>query len=294
MQSELLRSELINAAHVGILFSLNLPDNKFTRALVNRFFGKMIGTVIDFGVEFDRRIVSHGIQNACRWASQKCGTPVEAAGQEHIPADGPLLLAANHPGYFDSIALLSQVPREDVKALVAVTYFNFLPNAAPNLIYTDRSMRSNIRAVRKAIEHLKSGGALLLFPTGHNDPDPAVLPGATQRFEEWSDSVSLLLRKVPETHLVLSAISGIVAPGYLKHPISRIQPNLQYRQRVAELFQIFDQFTRRADTPLANPRISFAPPLRLADIPSGPDQQINGHIVSLAQELLADHIHQFV
>jgi hypothetical protein len=174
--------------------------------------------------------------------------------------------------------------------LVAVTYFNFLPHAAPHLIYTDRSPRQNVRAVRAAIKHLQAGGMLLLFPTGHNDPDPDVLPGAPQRYEEWSDSVSLLLRKVPETQLLLSAISGIVSPDYLNHPIARIQPNLRYRQRVAELFQIFHQFTRKADTPLARPRVTFASPVTLEELGEASKESLNDNIANMARLLLEDHI----
>lgn len=290
MQPDILRAELVDAAQFGVLFSLNVPDNRFTRSLVDKFFGRMISTGIDFGVEFNQRIALEGIQRACRWASERCGAPVQSAGQEQIPTEGPLLLAANHPGYFDSLAILSQVPREDVKALVAVTYFNFLPNAAPHLIYTDRSMGSNIKAVRAAVQHLKRGGALLIFPTGHNDPDPDVLPGASQRYELWSDSVSLLMRKVPETRLVLIAVSGIVAPSYLRHPLARLQPNPQYRQRVAELFQIYDQFTRRADTPLGKPRVTFASPLEFADIAPQSGSHRDKHIASLARQLLLQHL----
>jgi hypothetical protein len=289
MPNDIDRAELINAAHVGVLFSLNLSDNRFTRSLVDRIFGKMINAVIDFGIEFNRRIGTDGIQYGCRWASERCGAPVHSTGQENIPPKGPLLLAANHPGYFDSVALLSQVPRDDVKVIVAVTYFNFLPNAVPYLIYTDRSPRANIRAVREAIKHLKNGGALLLFPTGHNDPDPDVLPGAQQRYDQWSDSVSLLMRKIPDTRLVLTAISGIVARGYLKHPLARIQPNVQFKQRVAELFQIFDQFTRRRDTPLASPRLTFAPPLTLPDLGETEEGGINQQIIDRARRLLLRH-----
>jgi hypothetical protein len=292
MQADTTRNEMINAAHVGTLFSLNLPDNKLTRSLVDRFFGKMIASVIDFGLEFDHRIGADGIQSASRWAAERCGAPTQAAGEGTIPTEGPLLLAANHPGYFDSVALLGQVPREDVKVIVAVTYFNYLPNAVPHLIFTDRSARGNVRAVREAIKHLQAGGTLLIFPTGHNDPDPDVLPGALQRFDLWSESVSLFLRKVPATQLVLSAISGIVSPSYLKHPIARIQPNLQYKQRVAELFQIFDQFMRKAGTPLSAPRITFSPPQRAADLVHEPDLTINDRIIAQARQLLSGHARQ--
>lgn len=293
MQANSMRAELLDAALSGILFTLNLPDNAVTRTMINKIFGKMITTIIDFAVEFDRRIAADGIQSASSWVAQKCGTPAQAFGVENIPLSGPVLMVANHPGYFDSIVLLSQFSREDIKVLVAVPYFNYIPNASTRVIYTDRSMQSNIKAIREAIKHLQAGGFLLLFPTGHNDPDPDILPGAQQRFEEWSNSVSLFLRKVPETQLVPTVISGIVSPQYLKHPIARVQPNLKYKQRVAELFQIYDQFMRHKDTPLARPRVSFTPPLQLADLNIKGVQTINGSILILMQQLLTNHQKRF-
>lgn len=289
MQANPMRKELLDAALAGILFTLNLPDNAATRSIINKIFGKMITTIIDLAIEFDQRIATDGIQSATGWVAQKCGAPTQAFGVENIPLNGPVLMAANHPGYFDSIVLLSQSTRQDVKALVAVPYFNYIPNASTRVIYTDRSMRSNVKAVREAIRHLHSGGFLLLFPSGHNDPDPDILPGAQQCFEEWSDSVSLLLRKVPETQFVPTVISGIVAPQYIKHPLARIQPNVQYKQRVAELFQIYDQLMRYKDTPLSKPRVSYFPPLRLADLPSGTGRT-NGNIGDLMQQLLTKHL----
>jgi hypothetical protein len=293
MQAKSMRAELLDAAHYGILFTLNLPDTPTTRSIIDKIFGKMIATIIDFAVEFDQRIVSDGVQSAAKWVAHKCGTPAQVTGIENVPLTGPVLMAANHPGYFDSLVLISQFAREDVKAIVGVPYFNYIPNASTRVIYTDRSMRSNVKAVREAIKHLQSGGFLLLFPTGHNDPDPDVVPGAHQRFEEWSDSVSLFLRKVPETQLVPTVISGIVAPQYFKHLISRIQPNLQYKQRVAELFQIYSQFMRRKDTPLSRPRVSFSSPLRLADLTNETGQSISSTIQSLMQQLLTDHMGRF-
>ncbi len=53
-------------------------------------------------------------------------------------------------------------------------------------------------AARSGIRHLQNGGALLLFGTGLIDPDPAVYPGAEKEIENWSPSIDLFLRHVPE------------------------------------------------------------------------------------------------
>lgn len=290
MQAEATRTQLQNAVLSGILFTLNLPDNTTTRAFVTKIFGKMMTTMIDLAVEFDQRIEVDGIQSATKWVAEMCGTPTQAFGVENIPLDGPVLMAANHPGYFDSTVLFSQFSRQDIKALVAVSYFNYLPHAKPHVIYTDNTLRGNVKAVRESIKHLQDGGLLLLFPTGLSDPDPDINPEETDQFDAWSESISLLLRKVPSTQLVLTMISGIVSKQYLNHPIARIQPNPRYRQRVAEFFQIYDQFMRRQDTPLGRPRVSFSSPLRLPDLTNNFGESVQDSIRILMQQLLAAHV----
>lgn len=88
-----------------------------------------------------------------------------------IPADGPLVIVANHPiGGPEGIALGSLVRRvrPDVKILA-----NYILEAIPELRdliipvdpFDARSPR-NARGLRAAVEHLRSGGALVTFPAG--------------------------------------------------------------------------------------------------------------------------------
>lgn len=287
-----LRRHIYQTAVSGILFTLSLPRNQFTLGLVDRLLGRLLLTAIDIGVEFDQRVGQDGLVAAADWVARLCGAPARVQGSQNLPAQGPLLIAANHPGYFDSMVIISQLPRQDLKALVGgIPYFSQLPNTSPKTIYTDHTLGGSVRAVRQAVQHLRAGGCVLLFPTGLSDPDPDAMSGAHERFSCWSDSVGVLLRSAPETRLVLAVVSGILAPRYLRHPIAHIQARARYQQRVAELFQIFDQFKRPCQPPIASPRLSFSPPIKLSELEAlTGDGEVMPAIISRAQELLAGHM----
>jgi putative hemolysin len=95
------------------------------------------------------------------------------ADQERIPAKGPVVAVANHPfGVLDGAALgvlLSRV-RPDVRVMT-----NSLLEGIPELrqhcffvdpFHTDSSVERNLKALKQAIEWLRQGGALAVFPAG--------------------------------------------------------------------------------------------------------------------------------
>lgn len=262
MQQTELKQQLYHTALTGILFSLNIPDAKLTRWMMERLVGRWLSSVLDVALEFDRQIKDVSLTSACGWISEKCGNPVRVHGAENIPTEGPVLLASNHPGYFEGMAITAQLPRQDLKVLVGgIPYFSNLPNMKKLVMYTDRSTERNIVALRKAIQHLHSGGAVLIFPTGHADPDPDYMEGAHQRFEDWSESLTLMMNRVPETRLVPVVVSGIIQPQFLNHPLARRQSELVPRMRVAGFFQIYNQFRSEDRPPLSHPRVTFGEPI---------------------------------
>jgi hypothetical protein len=260
MTSTNLRKDLYNVATRGVRFSLKLPNNQFTGWLIDRFFGGFFTGVIDAAVTFDEMIAEKSLKEACGWISSICGTAPQVHGVENLPGDGPLLLVSNHPGYFEGMLTISFLQRDDFRLVVSgVPYFNQLPNASKYIFYTDHSEGENVNALRKAVAHLRDGGTFMIYPTGQADPDPDAMPGSSERLDDWSESVALMLRRVPETRLVPIIVSGIVNPRFLRHPLALIQRERRPRIRVAELFQMYQQFGKSDRPPLSNPRISFGP-----------------------------------
>lgn len=92
---------------------------------------------------------------------------------EYLPKEGPFIMVSNHPfGAIDGIIMLSIIAkrRPDLRILT-----NFILSYIPNLEeyffpvnpFTDRpGMKSSIRGLKLAKEHLAKGGVLGLFPSG--------------------------------------------------------------------------------------------------------------------------------
>ncbi len=88
---------------------------------------------------------------------------------ENIPAEGPVVLVANHPiGSLDGLALLRTVAtvRPDVK-IVANQFLNYIEPLKSLFITVDNiNNRTNRQQVEAMQQHLDNRGALIVFPAG--------------------------------------------------------------------------------------------------------------------------------
>ena len=102
-----------------------------------------------------------------------------------IPAEGPLIVVANHPfGVLDGIAvsyLTSQV-RKDFKLLAHAT-LGRAEVLRPFLIPIEfdgasTAVRTNVQAKRDALRHLEEGGSIVIFPAGRVSTAPHIFDQA--------------------------------------------------------------------------------------------------------------------
>jgi hypothetical protein len=136
---------------------------------------------------FDEAVEACGITAAARSHLALYVRGMRAHGMERIPREGPVLLLSNHPGMTDTLALFSSIPRADLLAIaVDRPFLRALPFASRSLIFIPDEREKRFTAMRRAVTHLRAGGALLTFPAGEIEPDPAALPGAVQALERWS------------------------------------------------------------------------------------------------------------
>jgi 1-acyl-sn-glycerol-3-phosphate acyltransferase len=189
---------------------------------------------------------------------------VEVEGRENVPADGPLLLVANHPGLADALALFATVPREDLRVVAAERPFlAALPNTSRYLIpVSEASHPKRFGAVRIATRHLKGGGAILTFPGGKIEPDPAVLPGAIQALERWSESLDLFARLVPDLTVVPAVVSGVLSPTALRNPLIFVRRRPRDREWLAASIQMMTPALRNVTT-----QIAFGRPVHNGNVP---------------------------
>ena len=195
--------------------------------------------------EADARAAVEGLPGAGSSLSGSLGVTVNARGVDTTPREGPLLVVSNHPGAYDLAALCSLIPRADLKIIVyEIPFYRTFPNISRQMIFATDDPPGRMLALRGAVQHLKDGGAILQFGTGKIDPDPAVQPGAEAALAEWLPSIEVMLRKVPQTNLVLAVASGVVQRRFINHPLARLHRDAMDRRRLAEFMQVIQQLIR--------------------------------------------------
>ena len=217
----------------------------------------------------------------------KFNVEVTRSGHPEIPMSGPHLLISNHPGGLDSVAILSCIPRADIKVLVSdVLLMRKLDYLNRHAIFVDFKTVGGMSALRDAISHLNQGGILLLFARGEVEPDPACFSGAVESIEKWSPSIEIMLRKSPLTSVQILSVSGAILPKFAFHPLTRLRRRPETRQKLAEVMQMVTSlyYPEKAKT-LIN--IRFSEVLKAAIIPR---ESIMPFITSYAKAEMRAHI----
>jgi len=273
-----------------------LPPEAHWRGLIETLFHRTARSFASYSAAFDQKVAQWGLDGAASWAVPLFASDVEVDGAESIPESGPLLVAANHPGSVDVLAITSHIRRRDLKVVASgLGFLRHLPALSRHLIYVPRDdTQGRMGVVRSVIHHLADGGAVLIFPGGNIEPDPAVLPGAPDAVDAWSYSLDVVLRRVPQAQVVLSIVSGVLSRGALRNPLSPFLRSMRDRQKVAEIIQIGAQMLLR--TPLGvEPRLTFTRlPLadsreaRMTQLTAAARRQIEAHSSRWNQQA-ADH-----
>jgi 1-acyl-sn-glycerol-3-phosphate acyltransferase len=242
-------------------------------------------------VKLDRNIARNGWNSAINQFLVNFVTDVHMHGEEMIPKQGPLMVVCNHPAAYDVVILAACIRRDDLKILASdIPIVQMFPHISKHSIPVPYHIPSRLETVRSTIQHLKNGGAILLFPRGNVEPDPAVSPGAEQSLSGWSTSIELFLRKVPQTIAVVAIASGVLSGKWFKNPLIKLWKKYEQRQKVAEIFQIASQILTGVK-PSATPVVSFSPPLTIAEL-GGKDAAEGALLASLTEQarlLLSNH-----
>ena len=186
--------------------------------------------------EFDNQWILSGPGRASAGLLGRLGSRVCFTGAEPL-TEGPRLFVANHPGLGDVLALVSRLARSDLKIVARDRPFlRALPGLSRSLILVpDRGGR----VLRDLENHLKAGGAVLTFPAGRIEPDPAWF--RPTGWADWSASTALLLRRVPGLRVQPCLVAGIRAAGFVDPWLARWRRFADEREWTAAVLQLFLQ-----------------------------------------------------
>jgi len=276
-----------------ICYAISGSRTGFLRWLSGPLFYLPANKFAHMFARFDEEVGRSGLSSGARLLLPEFSLKVTAQGTENIPTTGPLLIVANHPGVYDSVVIAASIPRQDLKLVASdVKVARSLSATSRRLILVPvETLISPGRmvALRSSIEHLKSGGSLLIFARGEVEPDPAVAPGAYDEIANWYPSLEIMLRKVPAARLQIVIASHMLLPQFVNSPIIKIRRNPPQQQKLAEFIQVIQQlvFPKSVD---ANVRLSFYPPVSVSELVKG---EVMPAIIQLARQALQEHIRQF-
>lgn len=235
-------------------------------------------------IRFDDIVGAAGLQAGGAWAVRQFVRRIVVSGAEHLPRNGPLLIVANHPGLADTIALFAATPRPDLRIVAADRPFlRALPNLTRYLFTLDEAQPGRMGLVRSVARHLRSGGAVLNFPGGRIEPDPATLPGAAAALAHWSESIDLFARLAAEVAVVPAIVSGVLSPAALHHPLTRLRRRPEDRLWLGAMLQIL--FPALNTTTV---RVIFGQPIAAADLRATDDATaVSRAVLAVAHRLIA-------
>ena len=178
---------------------------------------------------FDRRTGEAGLHVAAREAL--AGFGARWAADAAPPSRGALLVVSNHPGAYDALALMAALGREDLMIVAAERRFlRALPHVSRRLLFVPidegggaRALAARSAGVRRALRHLRRGGALLHFPAGRIEADPAFAGDGDALLGEWQPSAGTLLRAAAAAggRAAVAVVSGVHSPRAKRLAITR-------------------------------------------------------------------------
>jgi hypothetical protein len=225
-----------------VLAALGTQRRPVVRALLGAALAPSLRRFAVWALKFDAAVSEEGFPEACLRLLAQLSKSVTVLCAAPPPQDGPLLIVSNHPGGVDGLALAAGLRRKDVRIVATgMGFLRHLPATAQHLLFSSQDAGQRMAVARGMLRHLRSGGAVLIFPTGTVDPDPELIPGLESTIGDWSLSLSLLLERVPETRLLAAVTSGVLLPWAYRHPLPRLRRVPRDQQKAAEILQIARQ-----------------------------------------------------
>lgn len=200
-----------------------------------------VGRFVTDLTEMDAAIAHGGLVAGADVLLSRYAGEVTIRGAERVPPRGPLVVVANHAGTVDAPGLWRLLAARDDLRIIALDrpLLRALPHVESRLLYVKGDAHERTGLVRRAADHLRSGGAVLTYPAGAIEPDPALRLGdALTSLATWGNGVELLLRLVPGTVVLPVAVSGVISQRMLRNPLARWRASAADREWTAATLQV--------------------------------------------------------
>jgi len=208
--------------------------------VVRRLIRPIANHVAGRFVRYDGALGEAGMRHGSAWIVGDATGGFAVEGRERVPAKGPLLVVANHPGLSDAMALLAALGREDAWIVTAnYPFLRAMRLASRRFLFVSDDRSDRLSAFRSIVSRLRAGETVLVFPAGGLELDPALSrDAAVASLVTWSRSIELLARLADGTLVVPAAVSGVVSRSAFDHPLAKRRRPIKERQRIATLLQL--------------------------------------------------------
>lgn len=222
--------------------SANFKKRKIISWMIDTFGYRPAGWLAELLERIDDQLNDTTLYETAGRAIQSFSDGLVVNNQGAIPVYGPLLVVANHPGLADILGVVASLKREDVKIVAQQKGFmRVLRNINRHILTIEPDSTFKLNVIREVIHALKDGMAVIIFPSGSLEPDPAIVPGAVESLQAWSDSIGVFLNKVPETQLLPLLVSNILTEKAWNSRFAKLGRNQKRRQQFASVVQFIAQ-----------------------------------------------------
>jgi len=222
--------------------SANFKKRKIISWIIDTVGYRPAGWLAELLERIDDQLNETTLYETAGRAIQSFSDGLVVHNQGAIPVSGPLLVVANHPGLADILGVVASLKREDVKIVAQQKGFmRVLRNINRHILTIEPDSTFKLNVIREVIHALKDGMAVIIFPSGSLEPDPAIVPGAVESLQGWSDSIGVFLNKVPETQLLPLLVSNVLTEKAWNSRFAKLGRNKKRRQQFASVVQFIAQ-----------------------------------------------------
>lgn len=176
---------------------------------------------------FDADVGAKGLHAAARDVLFALGAALDVQGP--VPSRGPVLLVTNHPGAYDSLAMMAALGRDDVALVAAETkMLGAMPHVGDHLVFvadsrTRGSAPARAAGLRRALDLLARGGALVQYGAGAIEPDAKFLRRGDDLLGTWWEGTGALVRRATSlgAAVVPAFVSGVHSQRAKRLPFVR-------------------------------------------------------------------------
>jgi 1-acyl-sn-glycerol-3-phosphate acyltransferase len=270
--------DLIGAFGLKRHLHLSTVARRVFRAAAREFAQQML--------DFDENTGRHGLVEAARLTARLHVRDIRVYGIENIPP-GPVLIVSNHPGMTDTLVLFASLGRADLHAIaLARPFLLSLANVSQRLLFLDQNSLQRVGPMRAATKHLRAGGALLTFPAGRNEPDPALEPRAVHSLQTWVDSAAVFARLAPGTLVLPVCVRGVAWTAAARHPLARLRRDEDDRQLLASVLQLLLQLALGVRPVTA--QVQIGRPIPIEDTSPRSSSSLHLSLIGQMRQLMAD------